>query len=69
MPLKNRNILNPYFDENESSSHYKEGMLQAVNCLSDYLSKNEIEDLLKINYNYSQVHLMSQNTCKQYVSL
>lgn len=47
MPLKNRNILNPYFDNNESSSYYKEGMLQAVNYLSDYLSKNEIENLLK----------------------
>lgn len=48
MPLKNRRILNPYFsDRNEASAQYKEGMLAAINRLSNYLGEKQIEDFLR----------------------
>lgn len=48
MPIKNRQILNPYFSGNDKASvEYRNGMMSAINDLSNYLNKQQIEDLLK----------------------
>lgn len=48
MPTENRNILNPYFSGNdETTTEYKNGMMSAINDLSNHLNKREMEDLKK----------------------
>lgn len=47
MPIKDREILNPYFSGNENITlQYKSGMMSAISELSKHLNNNEMEDLL-----------------------